>query len=99
MVAQYVRCSAFEEVQQRLVELFGVREDEPVRGAFDDDELAAGDRVVHPFRRELPWHAGVRVAMDQQGRHGQLLEVARKSVREIDAMQSTVAFGEANAAI
>ena len=67
--------SAVEEGEQRRVELLGVRDVDAVRPARDDVQLAARHLLVGALPGLLQGDDAVGVAVDDEGRHGDVREV------------------------
>src|SRR5262245_12152720 len=66
---------AGEKVQERFVELFGVRPVETVRRVFQDDELAVLDRRLRPLPRHLERDDPIGVSVDDERGDVELREI------------------------
>src|SRR5205814_3270628 len=88
------RCKrlAAEELQQRLVELVRVRTVEAVRPALDEHELALGDGLVRALAARLEGDDRVGIAVDDQGWHRHLLQIAAEvgAAERVDAIQRSL---------
>ena len=67
--------SALQEVEQHAVELLGVAHVEPVRAVGDDVDGGVLHRLTRALAGDLERHDGVAVAVDDERRHVDLLEV------------------------
>src|SRR5680860_129472 len=88
--------SASQERQQHAIELLAMGGVEPVRGALDERQLAPFDRPVGTLAAHLERDDGVSVAVDDERRHVDLIEVFAKvgATEGGDAVEGSLGRGE-----
>src|SRR2546423_4905609 len=84
------------ELQQRLVEGLWMRRVQAVWSTFDEHELAALDRLVRAFSARFEWDDRVGVAVDDQRRDDDLLQIAAEvsAAERGDAVQRSFGRGK-----
>src|SRR5690242_11066622 len=73
-----MRLSPVEEIQQRLVDLYGMGPADTVRSAFDDHELRVVDEPGQALPRSVVRKNTVLITLNDQRRHVDFRQVTAK---------------------